>query len=224
MREAPVPPPPAVEAPRPQRRVTPTPPVTLRRPPPTYVRSTKRLPVPPPRRVEPQDLPRPGAPVPPVVQAPIAPATTPRPDTLGLMASVSPAQSSGIGAGGGVGTGEGTGSGPGRGAGLGEGSGGGTGGGPFRPGSGIEPPRLLREVRPNYTEEGRRRRIEGEVDLEVVVDRDGRATNIRVVRGLGAGLDQQAVAAVRQWRFAPARRNGAPVDVVVDVSVDFRLR
>jgi TonB family protein len=62
------------------------------------------------------------------------------------------------------------------------------------------------------------------VDLEVVVDRDGRATNVRVVRGLGAGLDQQAVAAVRQWRFAPARRNGVPVDVVVDVSVDFRLR
>jgi protein TonB len=57
-----------------------------------------------------------------------------------------------------------------------------------------------------------------------VVDSDGRTTNIRVVRGLGAGLDQQAVAAVRQWRFSPARRNGAPVDVVVDVSVDFRLR
>jgi TonB family protein len=56
------------------------------------------------------------------------------------------------------------------------------------------------------------------------VDRDGRATNIRVVRGLGAGLDQQAVAAVRQWRFSPARRHGVPVDVVVDVSVDFRLR
>ena len=129
-----------------------------------------------------------------------------------------------MGIGGGVGSGRGTGSGSGTGSGLGEGSGGGTGGGPFRPGSGIEPPRLIREVRPNYTEEGRRRRIEGEVDLEVVVGRDGRAANIRVVRGLGAGLDQQAVVAVGQWRFSPARRNGVPVDVVVDVSVEFALR
>ena len=129
-----------------------------------------------------------------------------------------------MGTGGGAGSGMGTGSGSGAGPGLGEGSGGGTGGGPFRPGSGIEPPRLIQEVRPNYTDEGRRRRIEGEVDLEVVVGRDGRAANIRVVRGLGAGLDQQAVVAVRQWRFAPARRNGVPVDVIVDVSVEFALR
>jgi TonB family protein len=129
-----------------------------------------------------------------------------------------------MGIGGGAGAGTGTGSGSGAGPGLGDGSGGGTGGGPFRPGSGVEPPRLIHEVRPNYTDEGRRRRVEGQVDLEVVVTRDGRAGNIRVVRGLGAGLDQQAVAAVRQWRFSPARRNGGPVDVIVDVSVDFALR
>ena len=64
----------------------------------------------------------------------------------------------------------------------------------------------------------------GEVHLEVVVARDGQPSSIRVIRGLGAGLDQQAVQAVRQWRFSPARRNGVPVDVVVDVSVDFTLR
>ena len=223
--QAPQPPPPAVEAPKPRpTRVTPTPPV-VRRAPPIYARSTKRLPVPPPRRVEIRNTETPvPPPVPPVVQAPIAPVPTPQPDTLGVMASRSTGTSAGPGIGGGAGTGAGTGSGSGSGSGLGEGSGGGTGGGPFRPGSGIEPPRLVREVRPNYTEEGRRRRIEGEVDLEVVVSRDGRATNIRVVRGLGAGLDQEAVAAVRQWRFSPARRNGAPVDVIVNVSVDFKLR
>ena len=170
-REAPVPPPPATEDPRPPRpRATPTPPVTVRRPPPAYVRSTKRLPVPPPRRIEPRDAEPPAAPVPPVVQAPIAPAPSPRLDTMGVMASVSPATSAGMGVGAGAGSGAGTGSGSGTGPGLGEGSGGGTGGGPFRPGSGVEPPRLIHEVRPNYTDEGRRRRLEGEVDLEVVVD------------------------------------------------------
>jgi TonB family protein len=225
MLQAPAPPAPATEDQRPRPRATPTPPVTLRRPPPTYVRSTKRLPVPPPRRIEPRDTQTPAAPVPPVVQAPIAPAPTPaRLDTMGVMASVSTATSAGMGIGGGAGSGTGTGSGSGSRPGLGEGSGGGTGGGPFRPGSGVEPPRLIREVRPNYTEEGRRRRLGGEVDLEVVVARDGRTTNIRVVRGLGAGLDEQAVAAVRQWRFSPARRNGVPVDVIVDVSVEFTLR
>ena len=223
--EAPTPPPPAVEEPTPPRpRATPTPRVTIRRPPPTYVRSTKRLPVPPPRRIEPLDVETPAPPVPVVVQAPIAPAPAPRLDALGVMASVSKTASAGMGIGGGAGSGAGTGSGPGTGAGLGDGAGGGTGGGPFRPGSGIEPPRLVREVRPNYTEEGRRRRIEGEVDLEVVVSADGRASTVRVVRGLGAGLDEQAVLAVRQWRFSPARRNGTPVDVVVNVSVEFSLR
>ena len=225
MLQAPAPPAPAAEDPRPPRpRATPTPPVTLRRPPATYVRSTKRLPVPQPRRVEPRDTETPAAPVPPVVQAPVVPAPTPRLDTLGVVASVSPTTSAGMGIGGGAGSGAGTGSGSGTGSGLGEGADGGTGGGPFRPGSGIQPPRLIQEVRPTYTDEGRRRHIEGEVDLEVVVGRDGRAANIRVVRGLGAGLDQQAIIAVRQWRFSPARRNGVPVDVIVDVSVGFALR
>jgi protein TonB len=114
--------------------------------------------------------------------------------------------------------------GEGQGDGLGEGSGGGTGGGPLRAGSGIEPPVVLREVRPTYTDEARRRAIEGDVDLEIVVDGDGRVGDIRVVRGLGAGLNERAIAAVRQWRFQPARRRGTPVAVVVNVSVGFSLR
>ena len=122
------------------------------------------------------------------------------------------------------GIGAGTGSGQGDGAGIGSGSNGGTGGGPFRPGTGIEPPTLVREVRPTYTDEARRQSIEGDVKLEIVVLRDGRVGNVRIVRGLGAGLDQKAAEAVRQWRFNPARRQGTPVDVVVDVAVEFKLR
>ena len=132
--------------------------------------------------------------------------------------------SHGPGAGGGAGTGKGTGVGEGDGAGIGPGSGGGTGGGPFRPGSGIEPPRLLREVKADYTEEARQRSIVGDVVLEIVVRRDGSVGDIKVMRGLGAGLNERAVQAVRQWRFSPAQRLGAPVDVIVEVAVEFKLR
>jgi TonB family protein len=133
-------------------------------------------------------------------------------------------ESQGAGVGGGAGTGQGTGSGEGLGSGIGEGSGGGTGGGPFRPGSGIEPPRLLREVKAEYTDDARRRAITGDVVLEIVVRRDGTVGEVTILEGLGGGLDQRAVTAVRQWRFAPARRRGEPVDVVVEVAVEFTLR
>ena len=133
-------------------------------------------------------------------------------------------ESQGAGVGGGAGTGRGVGSGEGLGAGIGDGSGGGTGGGPFRPGSGVEPPRLLREVKAEYTDEARRRGITGDVVLEIVVRRDGSVGEITVLQGRGAGLDQRAVAAVRQWKFSPARRRGEAVDVLVEVAVEFTLR
>jgi TonB family protein len=79
-------------------------------------------------------------------------------------------------------------------------------------------------VRPSYTEEARRRGLQGDVLLEIVVQRDGRVGTVRVLRSLGAGLDERAIQAVRQWRFSPATRQGAPVDVVVEVSVGFSLR
>jgi len=124
----------------------------------------------------------------------------------------------------GAGTGRNGGNGSGVGAGIGPGVGGGTGGGPFRAGSGIEPPRLLREVKALYTDDARRRGVTGDVVLEIVVKHDGTVDEVTVLRGLGAGLDQRAVAAVREWRFAPARRQGEPVDVIVEVAVEFALR
>jgi periplasmic protein TonB len=134
------------------------------------------------------------------------------------------ANSSGSGSGGGAGTGQGTGNGQGLGSGIGDGSGGGTGGGPYRPGSGVEPPRLLREVKADYTDEARRRSISGDVVLEIVVRSDGSVGEVKMLQGLGAGLDQRAIQAVRQWRFDPARRKGVPVDVLVEVAVEFMLR
>jgi TonB family protein len=170
--------------------------------------------------------PLPALAVPQAVTAPVLPIASDELELSGLPDPPEPTAepSAGPGSGGGVGSGRGVGLGDGEGGGIGDGSGGGTGGGPYQPGSGIEPPTLVREVRASYTAEARRQAIEGEVVLEVVVRRDGRVGNVRVMRGLGAGLDQKAIDAVRQWHFTPARRQGAPVDVVVTVSVEFTLR
>ena len=141
-----------------------------------------------------------------------------------LEASKAETDSRGPGDRGGIGTGEGTGLGQGSGSGIGPGTGGGIGGGPYRPGSGISPPRLLKEVKPVYTDEARRRHVTGDVVLEIVVRADGLVGDIRVLDGLGYGLDQRAVEAVRAWRFSPAQRLGQNVDVLVEVAVEFRLR
>ncbi len=184
--------------------------------------------LPPPMR----PVPTPPEPPPPLeakvlppVMAPIASKPADVENREGVLAKVPETPpSQGPGAGGGAGTGRGTGLGEGDGSGVGDGSGGGTGGGPFRPGSGVEPPRLLREVKADYSDEARRANIEGEVELEIVVRRDGTVGDLKVLRGLRGGLNERAIQAVRQWRFAPGRMKGTPVDVVVQVGVEFRLR
>lgn len=82
---------------------------------------------------------------------------------------------------------------------------------------------LLEQTEPDYTDEARIANHEGNVLLQAVVDTDGRARNISVLRHLGLGLDEQAVAAVRQWRFRPARRNGQRVPSTVRLEIAFRL-
>jgi periplasmic protein TonB len=175
---------------------------------------------PPVPKVEP-----PLAPPPPVVQAPVVSPPADPAEAKGQPAPVEkPRTDQGSGSGGGAGTGSGQGVGQGEGSGIGEGSGGGEGGGPFRPGSGIEPPTLLREVKGSYADDARRRGIQGEVLLEIVIRRDGSVGDVRVLRGLDRGLDQRAIEAVRQWRFSPAKRRGVAVDLLVDVAVEFKLR
>ncbi len=161
----------------------------------------------------------------PTVVAPIITAPADPRSRIGVLEET-PVQteSHGPGRGGGAGTGTGTGLGPGDGSGVGPGSGGGTGGGPYRPGSGIEPPRLLREVKADYTEDARQRSISGAVVLEIVVRRDGSVGDIKILQGLAGGLNDRAIQAVRQWRFSPAHRQGAAVDVIVEVAVEFKLR
>ncbi len=161
----------------------------------------------------------------PAVVAPLVTAPADTRNRVGVLQETPvAADSHGPGKGGGAGAGTGTGLGEGNGSGVGPGSGGGTGGGPYRPGSGIEPPRLLREVKADYTEDARQRGVAGDVLLEIVVRTDGSVGDVKILHGLAGGLNERAVQAVRQWRFAPARRLSAPVDVIVEVAVEFKLR
>lgn len=154
----------------------------------------------------------------------MAAATTTSP---GLIEAPQPSSvSQGTGTGGGSGTGSGTGVGSGQGSGLGQGFGGGTGGGAYRPGNGVENPRLLKEVRPAYTADAMRAKIQGAVWLECVVMPDGSVGEVRVIRSLDStfGLDQEAVKAAKQWRFMPGTRFGEPVPVLITIELTFTLR
>jgi TonB family protein len=205
-------------------------------PPPILREGNRRISSPLPVRVEPKPIEPARAPVPPptpvlaaerlpLLVAPIVSAPADARDRRGVPTpSPAQAESLGPGRGGGAGAGSGSGLGSGDGSGVGPGSGGGTGGGPYRAGSGIEPPRLLREVKADYTEDARQRGIAGAVVLEIVVRKDGAVGDVRVLEGLAGGLNDRAIQAVRQWRFAPAERHGAPVDVIVEVAVEFSLR
>ncbi|MFN8007189.1 MAG: energy transducer TonB [Terriglobia bacterium] len=132
--------------------------------------------------------------------------------------------SSGPGTGGGIGTGTGGGVGPGKGGGYGPGEGGGVGGGVFRVGGGVSAPSVIFRVEPTYSEEARKAKYQGVVVLSAIVRKDGTIEIQRVVRGLGLGLDENAIAALRQWKFRPGMRNGAPVDVALNIEVNFSLR
>jgi TonB family protein len=200
---------------------TSTPPRKARKPGKRAVSSplpSRPLLAPAPARPEPEPAPQP-------VEAPVVSVPADDEEQVGVLEDVdAPPDSEGPGADGGAGAGAGAGVGDGAGPGLGEGEGGGTGGGPYRPGSGIDPPTVVREVKPLYTEAARHRGIQGDVLLEIVVRRDGSVGDVRVLQGLGDGLDARAIDAVRQWQFRPARRFGTPVDVLVEVAMEFRLR
>jgi periplasmic protein TonB len=131
--------------------------------------------------------------------------------------------SNGVGSGGGIGSGSGGGVGSGRGPGVGPGWGGGIGGGPYRVGGGVSAPRVLFSPDPEYSEEARKAKYQGTVVLWVVVGPDGRPRDLRVQRSLGLGLDEKAMEAVRTWKFDPARKDGQPVAVQINVEVNFRL-
>ena len=84
-------------------------------------------------------------------------------------------------------------------------------------------PAVLWKVMPKYTEAARKARVEGKVVLTIEVGTDGRPHRVRVSKALGSGLGEQAVTAVRQWRFRPAIKDGRPVTAPATIEIPFRL-
>src|SRR5215470_16213993 len=115
--------------------------------------------------------------------------------------------SNGTGSGGGIGSGSGGGVGSGKGGGVGPGEGGGFGGGAFKVGGGVTAPKPLFTPDPEYSEEARKAKFQGTVLLYIEVDPSGKATNIKVARSLGLGLDEKAIEAVKKWKFSPGKKD-----------------
>jgi periplasmic protein TonB len=131
--------------------------------------------------------------------------------------------SNGTGRHGAIGDNSGTGIGGGNGGGVGPGSIAGYGGHIYVPGKGVTAPHALYDPDPEYSDEARRVKYQGDVVLSVIVDAAGNVRDLQIARSLGMGLDEKAVDAVRKWKFAPGMKDGHPVAVQVNVEVKFRM-
>ncbi|MCC6589613.1 MAG: TonB family protein [Bryobacterales bacterium] len=92
-----------------------------------------------------------------------------------------------------------------------------------RIGGDVRAPKLVKKQEPEYTEEARIAKLDGTAILSVVIETDGRAHDVQVIRPIGMGLENKAVEAVRQWRFSPGTLNGQAVPVMATIEVNFRL-
>jgi TonB family protein len=85
------------------------------------------------------------------------------------------------------------------------------------------PPRAIKSPDPRYSKEARKKKIGGITVLWLIVGADGLPRDIRVARSVGYGLDEEAIKAVKKWRFEPSTIDGKPVAVMINVEVTFRL-
>ena len=96
--------------------------------------------------------------------------------------------------------------------------------GPFKKAGGaVTPPQVLEQGTPDYSEEARRVRYQGSLQLGLTVNTEGAPGDICVEQGLGMGLDERAIASVSNWKFEAGRENGVPVPVRIKVEVSFAL-
>jgi len=93
----------------------------------------------------------------------------------------------------------------------------------YKIGPGITAPKVLERSDPEYTGKARAARIEGVIKLKLVVGTDERAHDIKITKSLDPGLDANAIASIKTWRFQPGTKNGKPVPVQANIEVHFRL-
>jgi TonB family protein len=94
---------------------------------------------------------------------------------------------------------------------------------PYRVGPTVSSPVLIHKTEPEYTEAARTAKLQGTVSLYVEISPEGSATHMRVIRGLGMGLDEKALESVAKWQFRPGMKDGQPVTVQAQIEVNFRL-
>ena len=87
-------------------------------------------------------------------------------------------------------------------------------------GPGVSPPRVTKQVNPNY-KTARGVKLEGAITVVLVVSSKGVPRDVRVAKGLDKDVDQSAIDAVREWRFSPARKNDQPIAVRISLEIDF---
>ena len=95
--------------------------------------------------------------------------------------------------------------------------------GPLRVGGNVKAPVVVDRAEPSYTEPARKARIAGTVVVEAIIDKQGNVDNVKVIKGLPAGLSEQAETAIRKWKFRPGTMNGEPVATIFNLTVTFRL-
>lgn len=186
-----------------------------------------------PPTTHPPEIKNPSLPIPPTIN--VQPELILKQDTslpLGIPTNAPGIPSDGDGDGGGFGGGKGGGVGKGKGDGFGDGKNGNTGGGNnssgsgdqiYSPSMGIKNPIITYKQKPLYTEDARRDKIQGQVILSVILREDGTITDIRVVRGLGYGLDEEAIRAASKIKFIPGTKDGQRVNVKVRLEFAFQL-
>jgi protein TonB len=99
-----------------------------------------------------------------------------------------------------------------------------SGGAPLQVGGDVLAPRKISTPQPAYTEEARTARLQGVVVIQAVIDREGRVSRAKLLKGLPLGLGESALATVKTWLFEPATKNGEPVPVYYNVTVSFSLQ
>ena len=89
---------------------------------------------------------------------------------------------------------------------------------------GVKAPKIIREVKPKYTEGAMNRNVQGTVEVDAVVLADGTVGDVTISRSLDAELDEEAIKATKQWRFSPGTKDGEPVNVRVSIELTFTLK
>ncbi len=95
--------------------------------------------------------------------------------------------------------------------------------GPLRVGGDVKAPVAINRAKPDYTDAARKARVTGVVVVEAIVNKQGEVEQVKILKGLPLGLSEQAVDAVKKWRFHPGTLNGQPVEVIFDLTVNFTL-